>query len=1446
MRRGDYIQMPAPPWSFLADMSEHSVLAYSSEGTIRNSLNPTYYTYVEGSFKTFYTISFPVIGLPFGLSQGVVFASLSTTDSRLVISFRGTDEWIDELLGTDANYYKEINANGYSSTLLSYAGMFVDHVKWLISAFPRSQVVFTGHSLGGMVAEQFVQWYYDPTDRHHLEPNGRTIIGASFGGPGVMDVEWAPSGRFYHITRVEDAFGNVASQYHVGPTVELHNPASDSRPGGTEHAKELYAEQIREIARSPLASLIGVDDVVFFSPNYTKNDYTGDSFHRAIFGGELTDLIRAPADRGLLAEGEGGDDILYSGPYADVLSGGDQSDTVVFNKSEDQYRGSRELSTGAYLVEDRTTGVVDRLYGVEFLQFGSASRIEIGQFDWTGSKSAPPSPTPSPTPPTPTNPTDTPAPAPPTTGQFTWIDTLGVNVFAGTSGKDVVAGLGGADDLSGQDGNDTLMGNGGADKLSGGAGDDLLIDDDPGSLAADILIGGSGNDTLVFYGAPSGTRDTGDGGTGRDMGYIDLRDSTRDWDLVEDDGEIEIRLDSGTSVGRIELDNIETIAVFFGSGDDFAHSGDQQAYYEGGAGDDQLTSEGRNDYLDGGPGDDKLDAGTGEDWIDGGTGNDRAEVDLSDQSRDLTFVAAYAASSNGFTFENGTHIRNVERIELETGRGDDRIWLGKYDDDVTTGGGDDVIFTELEDHDSVDGGSGWDRLVVDLSDSNDRLRSSYDSSDNDFEISRTDQYATAEDRLHASSIEELVLLGGSANDTLRGGRGDDELFGNGGDDSIRGGDGDDRMEGGSGDDDLYVGNGADYADGGSGSDYGSLDKSDADLDFVFDTRWASTSSGQALADGTFVRNIERWDVDLGDGNDTVTTWVKTDRNIDLGSGDNTIVVDHRDQSTVLLAGPGSVINIPSFLVSVGQAYDTASDRIWVRGADRVQVYGGEGADILSGLGRSDILNGGGGDDILSGGAGNDVFIGGAGTDTARYYSARAASLVLTFGGTVAVFDQAIRERDWMNEVETLQFNDALIPTASLPQFRYLDYVAGYDDLLRSIGINGQAAFEHFVNNGFFEGRSSDAFDGFQYIASHNDLIRAFGANEALAVDHFISHGFAEGRSRDSFGALQYIATYSDLARTFGANEQLGTLHFINRGFAEGRVRDGFDGLQYIAGYNDLVRLLGANEEAGAGHFLRFGMTEGRARDSFDGMRYVAGYDDLMRSIGADEHRAAEHYITQGFAEGRSRTAFDGLQYIATYNDLIRTFGANEPLGFQHFVQAGFAEGRTRDGFDALQYVAGYADLARSFGANEQAATIHFITRGFAEGRVRDGFDGLQYIAGYDDLIRVLGSNEPAAASHYLRFGMGEGRARDSFDGLQYIASYGDLIRAFGANEHQAAAHFIASGFGEGRVRDTFDAAQYLNNYSDLKAAFGNDQNLATLHYINQGFFEGRVDDVIVA
>lgn len=545
----------------------------------------------------------------------------------------------------------------------------------------------------------------------------------------------------------------------------------------------------------------------------------------------------------------------------------------------------------------------------------------------------------------------------------------------------------------------------------------------------------------------------------------------------------------------------------------------------------------------------------------------------------------------------------------------------------------------------------------------------------------------------------------------------------------------------------------------------------------------------------------------------------------------------------MIDGGDGIDTISYAAAPTGVNIDLANNRHsggWAEGDSLLNI------EVVEGSRFADSLIGGLFNDTFIGGPGSDILMGGAGTDSARFLGKATDSTILSYGGTVIVVDPKTGDVDHLQQIEALQFQDAALPVAAVPQFRALDYIAGYDDLLRAYGVNGSRGFDHFLRYGLHEGRLRDGFDGLQYIATYNDLIRTFGANEQLAVTHFITKGFAEGRVRDGFDAFQYLASYADIARIYGADEQAGAVHFITKGLAEGRVRDAFDGLQYLAGYDDLAREYGTSEQSAARHYLSFGLAEGRARDGFDGLRYVAGYDDLMRTIGRDEHKAAEHYITVGLAQGRSRAGFDGLQYIATYDDLTRSLGRNESLGLEHFLNRGFSEGRVRDGFDALQYVAGYTDLARTIGTNEQAGTIHFITRGFAEGRSRDAFDGLQYIAGHNDLIREFGTSEQAAARHYLTFGRVEGRARDSFDGLQYIASYGDLIREFGTNEHRAAEHFITFGLAEGRARDTFDAAQYLSNYADLKAAFGNDQNLATLHYINQGFFEGRVDDVIVA
>jgi hypothetical protein len=508
----------------------------------------------------------------------------------------------------------------------------------------------------------------------------------------------------------------------------------------------------------------------------------------------------------------------------------------------------------------------------------------------------------------------------------------------------------------------------------------------------------------------------------------------------------------------------------------------------------------------------------------------------------------------------------------------------------------------------------------------------------------------------------------------------------------------------------------------------------------------------------------------GAGSDTLTGGGGDDvldggTGVDLfvgGLGNDSYFLDNQNDYVIEGAGEGALDRIYAS-VSYGLA---AGVYVEILSADSeagtapIALAGNELNNIVRGNAGANTLYGMAGADELDGMAGNDVLIGGAGADIARFHSARAANVIVAYGGTVAVFNAANHETDWMKEIETLQFDNLSLQTAGLPEFPALDYIATYDDLSRALGANAEAGFAHFVNFGFFEGRTQDGFDGLQYLATYDDLIRAFGADERRAAEHFIG---------------------------FGLNE--------------GRVRDGFDGLQYLATYDDLIRAFGADDRRAAQHFIGFGLNEGRVRDGFDGMQYLATYDDLIRAFGADDQRAAAHFISFGLAEGRVRDGFDGLQYLASYDDLIRAFGADDNRAAQHFIGFGLAEGRVRDGFDGLQYVAGYDDLIRAFGTDEHRAAEHFLTFGFNEGRARDSFDGLQYIASYGDLIRAFGVNEHAGAQHFISFGFNEGRSRDTFDAAQYLANYGDLRAAFGNDEHAATVHFIAYGYFEGRTDD---------------------------------------------
>ena len=171
--------------------------------------------------------------------------------------------------------------------------------------------------------------------------------------------------------------------------------------------------------------------------------------------------------------------------------------------------------------------------------------------------------------------------------------------------------------------------------------------------------------------------------------------------------------------------------------------------------------------------------------------------------------------------------------------------------------------------------------------------------------------------------ESENLYGGSGNDTLAAGGGNDSLWGGEGNDTLEGGTGNDRLYGEAGNDTLQGGDGLDILVGGDGSD--SLDGG-ADNDVL-----------------------------IGDGQGDLQSVIEDAVNAETFR-------DFLD------------LKSPEELESYMSRFETEHD-----GNDTLE--GGDGDDLLFGMGGDDQLDGGAGDDILIGGSGNDYLDGGEGRDT---------------------------------------------------------------------------------------------------------------------------------------------------------------------------------------------------------------------------------------------------------------------------------------------------------------------------------------------------------------------------------------------------------------------------------------------------------------------------------
>jgi Ca2+-binding RTX toxin-like protein len=668
------------------------------------------------------------------------------------------------------------------------------------------------------------------------------------------------------------------------------------------------------------------------------------------------------------------------------------------------------------------------------------------------------------------------------------------NGFAGDNGNDLLSGRAGDDYLTGGAGNDTLDGGEGIDTYGtdGSQGEPFGI---YVNLLSRTAYDGHGNvDTLISI-------ENADGGALDDVLAGDLNANyLRGWEgndtLDGNDGNDSLE----GADGKDEL--------YGGDGDDDLQGGSDEDLLEGGAGNDVLHNEAGVDTFMGGEDDDIFRNGWNEaeagEIFDGSDGIDtitvlgdndfRGTTILSieqlafENAANVTFGGIEAGATNwtiiGDGNVNSLTIRLDKSSEASLGSWTFVNWTSQDKVSVFGSSGRDVIEAAAV-ATTIDGGAGYDRLILDLS---------AFSAAQIIDMSNAGLQTAAHIRFQ--NMEAIAGSLGAGNDVVKGGQGDDAgasldpwaldddidlgagndwFEGRGGNDSASGGTGNDTLDGGAGGDTLSGGAGHDtlysrlgegvigysiaygyspteMLDGGAGIDFAIIDRSDATRSLsvdISDPSYVSFSN-----DGTILVNIERLEFSAGSGNDSLTGGSLNDKllgaagrdqlsgragndTIDGGSGVD--IIDGGEGDDSLLGGTGIDI------IDGGSGRDTIyggteADLVDGGAGDDV-IYGEAGADNIDGGDGNDLLNGGAGDDVVSGGAGNDTLVGGggsdkldggAGTDTVILTGSHSDySVVVTAEGLQVTHNQT-KSTQFMTGLELFQMSSGA--TLSLAQF----------------------------------------------------------------------------------------------------------------------------------------------------------------------------------------------------------------------------------------------------------------------------------------------------------------------------------------------------------------------------------------------------------------------------
>ena len=551
--------------------------------------------------------------------------------------------------------------------------------------------------------------------------------------------------------------------------------------------------------------------------------------------------------------------------------------------------------------------------------------------------------------------------------------------------------------------------------------------------------------------------------------------------------------------------------------------------------------------------------------------------------------------------------------------------------DVLVGTSGDDFFLVSSGADTIDGGAGFDTVV--LTGATGAIRINLDAPNHSTNIAVGQIYI---------SIEGII--GSYFSDTLTGSTLANRIDGLDGNDRLNGGAANDTVIGGNGNDTILGGLGADIIDGGVGRDRASYLESLVSL--VADL--ANPAANTAEAAGDVYIGIE--DLEGSGFNDTLGGDDQSNNLVGLAGNDRLegrIGADSLfggDGNDVLIGGEGAdrleggngtdfasyetaaaAVRIdlvtPSLNLgdALGDTFFTVEGYILTGFADTFsgsaaaeQVFGGVGNDTVTSLAGNDLLSGGLGADLLYGGDGDDTLIGGAGAD--RLEGGNGNDLVSYADASAAV---------------RADFTTPALNTGDAASDVYV-------------------AVENLEGSNFGDTLVGDGLANVIFGLSGNDQVWARAGNDLLYGgdgDDTVMGGLG---SDTLFGGAGYdIASYAE--STTAVRVDLTTPSLSN-GEALGDVFNSVEGLQGGTGADTLQGDALANLlMGGAGNDV----LEGRAGDDT-----LQGADGLDTLIGGDGNDRLDGGLGNDRLEGGTGT--DSL-IAGDGNDLLYGDGDNDTL-----------------------------------------------------------------------------------------------------------------------------------------------------------------------------------------